>query len=64
MANVKKNSDTPTDAALARKYEAQDPQLAAALRVPQGKRTWQEIHRIAARLTFWAAREGRFIGTV
>ena len=64
MANVKKNPDTPTDAALARKYEAQDPQLAAALRVPSSQRTWQEIERVAVRLTYWDAREGRFLGTV
>jgi hypothetical protein len=45
------------DEKLARRYEQQDSELAAWLRVPEEKRTPEHYLAIAARLSYWAHRQ-------
>ena len=62
---AKNNGDKPTryEERKARKYEKIDPELTAALRKPPKERTWQDNFLIAARLTYWSAREGTRLET-
>ena len=61
----KNNGEKPTirEQRLARRFEKKDPEMTAALRKPPAERTLEDDFLIAARLTYWNAREGRRLET-
>ena len=61
----KNNGENPTvrEQRLARRFEKRDPELAAALSKPPKERTWQDDFVIAARITYWNARDGKRLET-